>query len=380
MSLPATGPAAFTLPAAGPAPRPSILTIDPYVAGESKLPGVNRVVKLSSNEGAFGPPPAAVAAAAAAASGLHRYPDGACTSLRGALGQKFGLDPARIVCGAGSDELIGLLAGTFGGPGTETLVTAHAFAMYAIYARYAGSTVVTVAERNLTADVDLILAGVSPRTSIVFLANPNNPTGTWLKRAEVHRLRRLLPAHVLLVLDAAYAEYVEQPEYGIGTELVDAADNTVVTRTFSKIFGLGGARLGWAYAPPRITELLNRVRSPFNVGLATQEAGLAALAEPGWIERNVAHNRHWRAVVARRLQAAGFPVPDGEGNFVLPDFGTRARADAADAFLKSRGLIVRKMGGYGLASRLRITIAAADENELLCEALEEFSRVDPANA
>lgn len=372
MSLPVIG-----LPAAGPAPRPSILAIEPYVAGESKLPGVNRVVKLSSNEGAFGPPPAAIAAAAAAAASLHRYPDGACTALREAIGGKFGLDPARIVCGAGSDELIGLLASIFGGAGTETLVTRHAFAMYAIYAKYAGSTVVTVEERNLTADVDLILAGVSPRTSIVFLANPNNPTGTWLPRAEIHRLRRTLPPHVLLVLDAAYAEYVEQPEYGVGTDLVDAGDNTVVTRTFSKIFGLGGARLGWAYAPPRIVELVNRVRSPFNVGLVTQEAGLAALSEPGWIEKNVAHNRHWRAEVVRRLRAAGYSVPEGEGNFVLPDFGTRARADAADAFLKSRGLIVRKMGGYHLPTRLRITIAGSDENELLCEALDAFAAQHP---
>jgi histidinol-phosphate aminotransferase len=356
----------------GPIPRPSILTIEPYVAGESKLAGINRVIKLSSNEGAFGPPPGAVAASEAAARDLHRYPDGSAAELRAAIGRKFGLDPARIVCGAGSDELIGLLAGTFGGPGTETLVTRHAFAMYAIYARYAGSTVVTVAERNRTADVGLILAGVSEKTSIVFLANPNNPTGTMLPQAEVLRLRRELPQNVLLVLDAAYAEYVEHPEYEAGAALVDAGDNTVMLRTFSKIFGLGGARLGWAYAPPRIVELLNRVRSPFNVGLMTQAAGLAALAEPGWIEKNVAHNERWRPEVSRRLRAAGIGVADSSGNFVLADFGAPEIADAADAFLKSRGLIVRRMAGYAMPSCLRITIAAADENELLCEALEAF--------
>jgi histidinol-phosphate aminotransferase len=358
--------------AIGPAPRPSILAIEPYVAGESKLAGINRVIKLSSNEGAFGPPPAAVAAAREAAADLHRYPDGACGDLRAAIGRAFGLDAARIVCGAGSDELLGLLAGIFGGPGTEALVTRHAFAMYAIYAKFHGSTVVTVAERNLTADTDLILAGVSPRTTMVFLANPNNPTGTMLPAREVRRLRERLPPHVVLVLDAAYAEYVESPEYEAGAALVDAGDNTVMTRTFSKIFGLGGARLGWAYAPARIVDLLNRVRSPFNVGLATQAAGIAALAEPDWIARNVAHNRAERAALLAQLRAAGLDAHDTEGNFVLPDFGSTARADAADAHLKSRGLIVRKMGGYGMPSRLRITVAAAEENALLAEAIAEF--------
>jgi histidinol-phosphate aminotransferase len=357
-----------------PAPRPSILAIAPYVPGEGRIPGVNRVIKLSANEGAFGPPPGAVAAAREAAADLHRYPDGGSSALRAAIGKAFGLDPARIVCGAGSDELIGLLASIFGGPGTETLVTRHAFAMYAIYARAAGSEVVTVAERNLTADVDLILAGVSPRTSIVFLANPNNPTGTMLPAAEVRRLRALLPANVLLVLDAAYAEYVEHPEYDSGASLVDAGKNTVMTRTFSKIFGLGGARLGWAYAPAAIVGLVDRVRSPFNVGLATQAAGAAALAEPGWIAKNVAHNRAEKAALLARLRAAGLSAHDTEGNFVLPDFGSAARAAAADAFLRARGLIVRAMGGYGLPQHLRITVAGTEENALLAEAIEAFQQ------
>jgi histidinol-phosphate aminotransferase len=363
----------------GPAPRPSILDIEPYVAGESKLAGINRVIKLSSNEGAFGPPPGAIAAHQAAAREIHRYPDGSAADLRRAIGRTFSLDPARIVCGAGSDELIGLLAQIFGGPGTETLITEHAFAMYAIYAKFVGSTVVKVRERGRTADVDALLAGVSPRTSIVFLANPNNPTGTVLPKSDVHRLRRGLPDNVLLVLDGAYAEYMTRPDYSVGNELVDAADNTVVTRTFSKIFGMGGARLGWAYAPPRIVDLLNRVRSPFNTGLAAQAAGIAALAEPGWIAKNVAHNLAERARVTEKLRAAGIDVPDTEGNFILPDFGTTSRADAADAFLKSRGLITRRMGGYGLPGCLRITIAATEENDLLVEALEAFQathRVD----
>jgi histidinol-phosphate aminotransferase len=363
----------------GPSPRPSILDIEPYVAGESKLAGVNRVIKLSSNEGAFGPPPGAIAAHEATAKEIHRYPDGSAADLRRAIGRTFSLDPARIVCGAGSDELIGLLAQIFGGPGTETLTTEHAFAMYAIYAKFVGSTVVKVRERARTADVDALLAGVSPRTSIVFLANPNNPTGTVLPKSEVHRLRKGLPENVLLVLDGAYAEYMTRPDYAVGNELVDAADNTVVTRTFSKIFGLGGARLGWAYAPPRIVELLNRVRSPFNTALAAQAAGIAALNEPGWIAKNVAHNSAERARVTTRLRAAGIDVADSEGNFILPDFTTTERADAVDAFLKSRGLIARRMGGYSMPSCLRITIAATDENDLLVEALETFQathRVD----
>ena len=355
-----------------PRPHPHVLQIAPYVGGESKVAGQNRTIKLSSNEGAFGVPPGAQAAYAALADGLHRYPDGGCAGLRRAIGACFGLDPARIVCGAGSDDLIYQLILAYGGPGTELIMSRHGFSIYEIAGTYAGCRIVKTPERNLTADVDAMLAAVSPATRMVFLANPNNPTGSMLPQREVERLRAGLPRDVLLVLDAAYAEYVDRPDYDPGTGLVDAGDDTVMTRTFSKIFGLGGARVGWCYAPPAIVDVLNRVRSPFNVSLAGQAAAIAALAEPGWIEAGRRHNTEYRAWLAAALARAGIRVWPSEANFVLADFEAPARADAANAFLKGRGVIVRAMGGYGLPHCLRITIGTADECGLVAEILAAF--------
>ena len=355
----------------GPQPRPEILGIDPYVGGESKAPGRNRVVKLSSNEGAFGPPPSAQAAYGAQSTELHRYPDGSAGELRRAIGRRFGLDPERIVCGAGSDELIYLLCSCYGRPGGEIIMSRHGFSLYEIAGQAAGMTTVKAPERNLTADVDAMLAAVSPRTRIVFLANPNNPTGSLLPQDEVRRLRTGLPPDVLLVLDAAYAEYVERRDYDPGVELVDAGDNTVMTRTFSKMFGLGGMRLGWCYAPPAITDVLNRIRSPFNISLAAQAAGIAALAEPGWVEAGQRHNAEQRAALTNALQDAGIKVWPSEGNFILADFGTPDAAAAADVALRGRGVIVRAMNGYGLAHCLRISLGTAEECGIVADTLAE---------
>ncbi len=354
-------------------PRPSILSVEPYVGGESKLPGVNRVIKLSSNEGAFGPPPGAIRAMMDGAKEAHRYPDGGATALREAIGARFGLDPARIVCGNGSDELLSMLILAYGGEGTELIMSAHGFMMYDITGRWAGCRVIKVPEKNLTADVDGLLAAVGPRTRLMFLANPNNPTGSILPQAEVERLRRDLREDVLLVLDSAYAEYVTRPDYDPGVKLVDAGANVVMCRTFSKIFGLGGMRLGWCYAPPAIVDILGRVRGPFNVNAAAMAAGIAALAEPGWVERSVAHNIAERARLAAALTGAGLKVWPSEGNFALVDFGSAERAKAADAHLRARGLVVRAMGGYGLPQTLRVTIGTAEENGLVIEALVAFA-------
>ena len=356
-----------------PRPRPEVLGIEPYVPGESKVQGaqagVNRVVKLSSNEGAFGVPPGARAAYEAAAGDLHRYPDTGSMELRRAIGARFGLDPARIVCGAGSDDLIYQLCLAYGGPGTELVMSEHGFSIYEIAGQYAGCRVRKAPERHLTANVDALLAEVSGATRLVFLANPNNPTGTMLPRDEVERLRAELPPDVLLVLDAAYAEYVERPDYEGGAALVDAGDNAVMTRTFSKMWGLGGARLGWAYAPPLVVDVLNRVRGPFNVSLPAQAAGVAALQEPGWLERSRAHNTRWRAWLTEALTAAGIHVWPSEANFVLADFGTAEAADAADEALRARGVIVRRVGGYGLPHCLRITVGSEEECQLVAETL-----------
>src|SRR5580692_6952832 len=355
-----------------PRPRPEILEISPYVGGEATLEGVNRVYKLSSNEGAFGVPPGAQEAYRRLADELYRYPDGGALDLRRAIGARFGLDPARIVCGAGSDDLIYQLCLAYGGHGRDIVMSAHGFAIYHIAGTYAGSRVIKTPERELTADVDAMLAAVSPATRLVFLANPNNPTGSMLPYQEVARLRAGLPPEVLLVLDAAYAEYLDRPDYDPGIRLVDAGDNTVMLRTFSKIFGLGGMRIGWAYGPPAVVDALNRVRGVFNVNLAAQAAAVAALAEPGWVEKVRAHNTEYRPKLAAGLEAAGIKVWPSEGNFVLADFGTAPRAAAADAHLRRRGVIARPVGAYGLPQCLRITVGTAEEVQVVIDALTEF--------
>ena len=357
-----------------PKPRPDLLALDAYVGGLSRLPGANRVIKLSSNEGAFGPPPGAIRAHAEAAASLHRYPDGGSTTLRAAIGRAHGLDPERIVCDTGSDPIFTLLSLAYGGPGTELLMSEHGFAIYAIAQTKAGGTVVRAPERALTTDVDALLARVSPRTRLVMIANPNNPTGTLLPDAELRRLRRALPPDALLVIDAAYAEYVDAPDYDPGAALVDASGSTVMTRTFSKAYGMGGARLGWAYAPAAVIDVLNRIREPFGVPLPTQAAGEAALAEPGWVERVRAHNTRARARLGDGLAALGIAVVPSQANFVLADLGRPETARAADAHLRARGILVRHVASYGLPHCLRITIGTDEEVDAVLEAFAEFGR------
>ena len=354
--------------------RRNLLGLAPYVGGASHLEGVNRVVKLSSNEGAFGPPPGAMRAHTEAAQLLHRYPDGASFALRTAIGRLHGIDPDRIVCDTGSDPIFSLLALAYGGPGTELLMSEHGFSIYATAAAKAGAVVVRAPERALTTDVDALLAHVSPATRIVMIANPNNPTGTWIASREVERLRHGLPPDVLLVLDAAYAEYVDDPEYEPGLRLAGESVNTVMTRTFSKAYGLGGLRLGWAYGPAPVIELLNRIREPFGVNIAVQAAGLAALAEPGWIELVRAHNTRERARLSGALTSLDLHVWPSAANFVLVDLGYPARVVAADAHLRKRGLIVRNVASYGLPSCLRITVGTTEEVDLVIEAFESFER------
>jgi histidinol-phosphate aminotransferase len=359
---------------AAPVPGPGILEIAPYVGGESKAEGVERPIRLASNESALGPSAKAVAAYKALAGEIHRYPDGGAAGLRAAIGRHHGLDPARIVCGAGSDELIALLLRGYAGPGAEVLYSRHGFLMYPIGALAVGATPIAVPERALTADVDGFLARVTERTRIVFIANPNNPTGTYLSADEMARLHAGLPPNVVLAIDAAYAEFVNRNDYEPGIALVNRASNVVMLRTFSKIYALAGLRLGWAYCPPAIADVLNRIRGPFNVSAPALAAGVAAVEDVAALARARAHNDRWLPWLSERLQAIGLDLAPSVGNFVLARFPEEPRhnADAAFAFLQSRAILTRQMGGYGLPKCLRITIGTGEEMDAVAAALAEF--------
>ena len=302
------------------------------------------------------------------------YPDGTAAALREAIAAKHGLDPARIVCGAGSDELLSLLTQAYVGPGDEGVFTTHGFLVYKIAILAAGGTPVVAAERNLTADVDAILAKVTPNTRIVFLANPNNPTGTYLPFEEVRRLHAGLPPTVLLVIDAAYAEYVHRNDYAAGLELAASAENVVMTRTFSKIYGLASLRLGWMTGPAHVIDAVNRIRGPFNVNGPAIAAGIAALADEAHAAAAVAHNERWLPWLAREIAALGLKVTPSVGNFILIHFPTEAGRSAkdADAFLTRRGLVLRAVGAYGLPNCLRMTIGDEEANRLAVAALKDF--------
>ncbi|KAF0117946.1 MAG: histidinol-phosphate aminotransferase [Rhodospirillaceae bacterium] len=362
-------------------PRSGVLKISPYVGGEAVLPGVETVIKLSSNESPLGPSPRAVAAYRAAADTLHRYSDGEAHALRRAIGACHGLDPARIVCGSGSDELLSLLAHAYAGGGDEIIHSQYGFLLYPIIAHTVGATPVGAPESGLCTTVDALLACVTSRTRIVYLANPNNPTGTYIPAEEMARLRRALPASVLLVIDAAYAEYVDRAEYTPGTELVDGGANTVMTRTFSKIHGLSALRLGWAYGPPAVIDAVNRIRGPFNVSSPAQVAGIAAIEDRAYTELSRVHNMLWRPWLTEQLRALGLIPTDSVANFVLVRFPDEPGRDAgaADAFLRRRGLIVRRMNSYGLGHSLRISIGRDTDMQTVVEVLTDFvSRRDAA--
>jgi histidinol-phosphate aminotransferase len=357
-----------------PIPKPGILDISPYVGGESEIKGVDRVIKLASNEGALGPSPKAMEAYIKEAGALHRYPDGSASQLRNALAAAYGLDADRIVCGSGSDELLDMLARAYAAPGDEIMFTEHGFLMYPIAAMGVGATPVKVAEKSLHADVDALIERACDKTKILFLANPNNPTGTYIPDSEIRRLREGLPEHVLLVIDAAYAEYVTRNDYASGALLVDEYDNVVMTRTFSKIFALGGVRLGWAYCPESVADILNRLRGPFNVTTPALAAGLAALGDVAYTDEVRTYTAKWFDWTKEELIGLGLEVPSVVGNFLLVRFPDKDKhsAEAADDFLKSKGLIVRRMAGYGLPDCLRMTIGREDEMRPLVGALKEF--------
>ncbi len=357
-----------------PQPRPGVLDIAAYVPGKSKGSHGKTLHKLSSNESPLGASPAAKAAIGAIAENLELYPDGASTALRAAIGDIYGLNPERIICGAGSDEILSMLAYAYLGPGDEAIYSEHGFLVYDIAIRAAGATPVIAPEQDLTTDIDAILSRVTDRTKMVFVANPNNPTGTYLPFEEIRRLHENLPANVLLVLDAAYAEYVRRNDYESGMALAATAENVVMTRTFSKIYGLASLRLGWGFGPAHIIDALNRIRGPFNVSGMAIAAGIAAVRDIGFLSSAVEHNEKWLPWVTSELEKLGLRVTPSVGNFVLvhfPDEDGR-RAPDADAYLLERGCVLRLVGNYGLPNALRMSIGTEEANRTVVSHLKEF--------
>lgn len=351
-------------------PQPGIMEIALYQGGAASVEGVADVVKLSSNENPYGPSPRASDAFRQSAGELHVYPSTQHERLREAIGEVHGVDPDRVICGVGSDEIISFLCYAYAGSGDEVLHTEHGFGMYKISARAAGATPVCVPEKDRATDVDALLDGCTERTKLVFIANPNNPTGTMIGGHEVARLADGLPEGCLLVLDGAYAEYVEG--FDAGLSVMEGRDNVFMTRTFSKIYGLGGLRIGWGYGPQQIIDTLNRIRGPFNLSGPALKAAHAAVRDTLYTERCRRENAKWRAWLAAELDRVGVPSDPSECNFILAQFGTAEEAQACDAHLKAEGLIVRMVAGYNLPNCLRITIGDESACRRVAAAIAAF--------
>jgi histidinol-phosphate aminotransferase len=358
-----------------PIPNPWIMEIAPYVPGRSTTDSGTRAVKLSSNENPFGTPEVARAAFAAAASQLERYPDASAAELREAIGAHYGLDPARIIYGTGSDEVLHLAAGAYAGVGDEVIYVRYGFAVYDIAARRVGATPVVAPDRDYASDVDAILACVTERTKVIFIANPNNPTGTYTSRADIARLHAALPPHVLLVIDQAYTEYLDSEDDDGGLDLARNTSNVLVTRTFSKIFGLASERVGWGYGAPAMIDAMHRIRAPFNFSTAAQKAAVAALGDHAFVERSYTHNRQWRGWFAEQIGAMGnkgLRAVPSKANFQLVLFEGEVTAEQAYKALMERGYIVRWLPGQGLPHGLRITIGTEDEIQGVAAAIREI--------
>ena len=351
-------------------PQPGIMDIALYKGGASHIDGVSNVIKLSSNENPLGPSDAAKEAAARATHALHLYPSTDHASLREAIGEIWGVDPERVFCGVGSGDVLKLLSEAYAGPGDEVLFTEHGFSMYPIYANACGATPVVVPEKDRVVDVDAILTACTEKTKLVFIANPANPTGTMIGQGEVARLAEGLPKQTLLVLDGAYAEFVEG--FDAGKALVEARENVFMSRTFSKIYGLGGMRVGWGYGPQEIIDVLNRIRGPFNLSAPALAAAEAAVRDTAHTERCRIENAKWRDWLANALAELGVPSDTSTANFILARFADEAEANACDDYLRAQGIIVRRVAGYGLPQCLRITVGDESACRRVAHAVGQF--------
>jgi histidinol-phosphate aminotransferase len=347
--------------------------IDNYKPGKAKI-GEKKVLKLSSNENALGSSPKASEAYKNHFSEIVRYADGSCTALRQAIAAKNNIDAAQIVCGAGSDEILAFLTTAYAGIGEEIIYSEHGFLMYPISAMRVGAKAIKVKERNLKADIDAILLAITDKTKIIFIANPNNPTGSYLNKSEVEKLINGAAKNILIVLDHAYEEFVEAPDYPNAIELVKQHENVVVTRTFSKIYGLASLRIGWSYSSVEIADILNKVRGPFNVGGPAQVAALAALQDEEFFEESKRHNNKWLKILFHEFSKLGkIKAHSSIANFILLDFGSADSCKKANEILLSEGVILREMHAYGLDSCLRMTIGTEEENLRVLEIFKKFN-------
>jgi len=357
-----------------PQSNPGISGLPKYQPGKRTLASAGQPIKLSSNESAFGPSPAALDAYHGIAPELHRYADATQRELRDGIALTYGTQAGRIVCGNGSDEIINLLIRGYLKTGDELLLSENHFVMFAVHGCTQGARIVLAPERDCNMDVDALLARVTPATRMVALANPNNPTGTYLAQSEIRRLHAALPGDVLLVLDGAYAEYVTAPDFDPGFSMVDANENVVVTHTFSKIYGLAGLRIGWIYAPDHVVDVLERIRSPFNASAAAQAAATAAVRDQAFVRRAREHNARWLERLRRELTAIGIEVIPSVANFYLLRFNGKSgkNAPAASAWLESRNIIPRLVMTGDTDNVLRITVGLDAENEAVIAALTGF--------
>lgn len=357
-----------------PTPRKGILDIAAYVPGSSQTSTTKKVFKLSSNESPLGPCPSAIDAYRQAAAHLELYPNGSAAPLLEAISEVTGLSQSNLLAGNGSDDLLGLLSNTYLSAGDEGIMTEHGFSVYEIQIRGTGATPVIAKEKNCRININAILSSVTEKTKIVFIANPGNPTGTYLSAAEVKELHAGLPKNVLLVLDGAYAEFVTENDYEAGIELVSANENVVMTRTFSKIYGLAGLRIGWMYAPVHVIDAVNRIRGAFNVSLPAQAAGAVAFRDRNYLTNAVIYNAKWREWLTHEIEILGLKVTPSVTNFILVHFPENEAKSAAhaDVYLKTQGYFVRRVSGYGFPNALRISVGSEEANRGLVATLKDF--------
>lgn len=347
--------------------------IENYKPGKAKINNTDKVIKLSSNENALGASKIAITAYQNSVAEIARYPDGSCVDLRAAIAKKNNIDAERIVCGAGSDEIIAFLTAAFAGFGDEIIYSEHGFLMYPISAKRVGAKAIKVKEKNLKTDIDAILAAITEKTKIIFIANPNNPTGSYLEKTEIEKLISQTPKNILIVLDHAYEEFVTEKNYPNAIELVSNYENVVTTRTFSKIYGLASLRIGWCYASFEIANILNKVRGPFNVSDAAQKAALASLEDQEFFINSVNHNKKWLEIffaeIAKIAKIKAYP---SIANFILVDFMSVEACQYANSKFLENSIIVREMQAYGLPSCLRITIGKDEENLAVLKLLKSL--------